>query len=228
MEKKFLSILVLINVFVFSQVGIKTETPRADLHVNGALQVTKDFRTGGDGITEGYSGLPGDFLRSQGPGKPPVWKGTVALNIPSIVLLAETDNLQQVGANTLTHINFKPVGFNYVDGNAIKQIDSHTFKIMATGYYLVNFASRCLIGLNGQSPEGSLVTNLEIETASGTISNAIESGVAFNSHFSPTITNNLYSVVFLNGGTTFSLKTQFTKDVNFSDRSLSLMFLHNQ
>lgn len=73
MKKHLLLSSFLFPLLCFSQVGIKTDTPKKTLHVNGSLQVVNELNVGGDSTTAGSAGTSGQFLISQGPGVAPQW-----------------------------------------------------------------------------------------------------------------------------------------------------------
>ncbi len=61
-------------ITINAQVGIKTESPKAVLDVNGTASLRKELRVGGTPTQVGSAGLNGQVLVSQGDGMPPVWK----------------------------------------------------------------------------------------------------------------------------------------------------------
>ncbi|WP_223609455.1 hypothetical protein [Chryseobacterium sp. OSA05B] len=86
---KILSILCtsLVCCTAYAQVGIKTDTPKKTLHVNGSLQVTNEVNVGGTDNTEGSAGTSGQVLTSKGSNAHPEWqsietlKGSIANSI---------------------------------------------------------------------------------------------------------------------------------------------------
>ena len=85
--KKHLIVLMSLfsSVSLFSQVGINTENPQKTLHVNGDLQLTKEFNVGGNASTQGSPGVSGQVLVSKGANSAPEWK---TLSIPTLPDLA--------------------------------------------------------------------------------------------------------------------------------------------
>lgn len=83
MKKIYLITIMLltINNLLAQAIGINTVTPMTDLHVNGALQVTKDFNLKGSKTSKGSAGKSGQVLVSKGADKSPEW---VALSIPIV------------------------------------------------------------------------------------------------------------------------------------------------
>lgn len=65
---------MLCTTFSYAQVGIGTETPQAELHVQGSFQVDDELKVNGTATNGGNPGKAGDVLTSNGKGKSPVWK----------------------------------------------------------------------------------------------------------------------------------------------------------
>ncbi|MCT2406052.1 hypothetical protein NZD88_00610 [Chryseobacterium antibioticum] len=55
-------------------VGVATQTPQKNLHVNGSLQVVNELNVGGNATTAGSAGTTGQILTSSGAGVAPTWK----------------------------------------------------------------------------------------------------------------------------------------------------------
>ncbi|MGU3374685.1 hypothetical protein [Chryseobacterium sp. M5A1_1a] len=92
--------MVFSTAAVFSQVGIKTGTPKSTLHIAGDLTLNSSLRVGGNENTAGDSGNAGAVLKSQGAGLPPVWAGIETVLMPQNFLLTQTANV------------FLPLGIN--------------------------------------------------------------------------------------------------------------------
>lgn len=60
------STLLAVNSLCYSQIGIKTLTPEKTLDVNGGLNVRKELRLGGNEITKGSAGTPGQIFSVTG------------------------------------------------------------------------------------------------------------------------------------------------------------------
>lgn len=76
--KNLLTLAIAVSVFftkINAQVGINTTTPKKELHVHGALQITNELNVGGNAITAGSSGISGQILASNGPNMAPNWQG---------------------------------------------------------------------------------------------------------------------------------------------------------
>ncbi|MET3732828.1 hypothetical protein [Moheibacter stercoris] len=78
--KNILQILSLCIAYTLqAQIGINTDTPRADLDVNGDLNIRGKVHLGGAEGTLASPGVNGQVLVSSGPGAAPKW---LMLNIP--------------------------------------------------------------------------------------------------------------------------------------------------
>lgn len=71
--------LLALSCLSYSQVGIKTETPKSQLDVNGDATFRGKVYTEGTDTNLGNPGVKGQVLVSSGPGQPPRW---LTLNIP--------------------------------------------------------------------------------------------------------------------------------------------------
>ncbi|MDR6403907.1 MULTISPECIES: hypothetical protein [Chryseobacterium] len=78
MKKTLLTGVFLFPLFVYSQVGINTNTSKKTLHVNGSLQVTNELNVGGNATTAGNAGTSGQILSSNGAGAAPTWKSVLS------------------------------------------------------------------------------------------------------------------------------------------------------
>ncbi|WP_333662543.1 hypothetical protein [Chishuiella changwenlii] len=74
MKKNILLWGLFFSPLSYGQVGINTDSPQKDLHVNGSLQLTNELNVGGTASIAGNSGTPGQVLVSQGANVPPEWK----------------------------------------------------------------------------------------------------------------------------------------------------------
>ena len=74
-KKTFLCLLFGLSFtsYSFSQMGINTELPKADLDVNGDVQFRGEIKFGVNPDDEITTGKAGQYLMSQGPGLPPTW-----------------------------------------------------------------------------------------------------------------------------------------------------------
>ncbi len=129
--------LVFINSFVFSQVGINTETPRARLDVQGNLNIRNRIYLGGSDSTNGLLGDVGSVLVSQGANNPPVWKVirrpdfdpflyTIFNNVAAETKLGDTFNSTTTGAEIHT-LNQTLASFGGIQISALQkdfQIDN--------------------------------------------------------------------------------------------------------
>lgn len=79
MKQILILMVVSLCSFTIAQVGINTNTPKAQLDVNGDVTVRGKIYAGGTETVAGNPGVPGQVLVSSGPGQPPRW---MTLNIP--------------------------------------------------------------------------------------------------------------------------------------------------
>ena len=104
MKKSLLFISVFTSITSFSQVGINTETPQKNLHVNGSLQITNELNVGGNSSIEGGAGIEGQVLTSNGPGLAPNWKkpniSTASGVLSKIDYLIGTESVRVSEGNT--------------------------------------------------------------------------------------------------------------------------------
>lgn len=73
-KKLWLGVALLLPLISYAQVGVNTTTPQKTLHVNGSLQIANELNVGGNATTAGSAGTVGQVLKSNGPGKAPVWQ----------------------------------------------------------------------------------------------------------------------------------------------------------
>lgn len=110
MKKHYILNILFLSIFlpVFAQknVGINTNLPVSDLHVNGSMTLSNELSIGGSSDSKGNPGTPGQVLSSKGPNNTPEW---VTLNIPKVVpgALSLTKSLVQVD-NIGVRINTTP------------------------------------------------------------------------------------------------------------------------
>lgn len=79
MKKIFIILILCMGHFSFSQVGINTNSPNADLDINGDINIRGKVHLGGTEGSAGNPGVNGQVLVSSGPGVAPKW---LTLNIP--------------------------------------------------------------------------------------------------------------------------------------------------
>ncbi len=80
--------LFILLIYTFSSlsihaqyIGLNTILPQHDLHLNGTMQITKDFKVGGSDIVIGNPGKEGQVLISKGKNNAPEW---TSLSIPIV------------------------------------------------------------------------------------------------------------------------------------------------
>lgn len=165
------------------KVGINTETPKATLHVYGSTRVDNAIHIGGDVKTLGEAGNPGDFLVSQGPNKPPVWKSPVKIGIPEVAILTEQveGNIISGKGHGWTNIPLpKNETFKYSNSNYIEATNDNKIKIKKGGYYQVDAYVLMIEIPSGDGTKdtdfgGTLSLNLRARSGNQTIAGLISS-----------------------------------------------------
>ncbi|MGU3376861.1 hypothetical protein [Chryseobacterium sp. M5A1_1a] len=166
MNKIILTGILAFPMHYFAQVGIKTPTPQKTLHVNGSLQITNELNVGGDEASAGNAGNIGQVLKSNGPGKAPVWQTLVGVPESTgtvIVVNGEFIVAQEIitqmsadftlpaassGAGKIGNLDFEIMdNENSYSGNA----NSNSFKVTANGTYQV-IMNLQLVGEKGSWP----------------------------------------------------------------------------
>lgn len=79
MKKHFFLAFLCQTLFVYSQVGINTNSPQSELDINGDVTLRKELRIGGTTTTLGNPGQFGQVLFSQEGTNLPIWK---FVNVP--------------------------------------------------------------------------------------------------------------------------------------------------
>jgi len=149
--KKTILGLFLYSSLLQAQLGIGTPTPQETFHINGSLQVTNSIFFGGDAYTKGSSGLPGQVLKSNGPGESPSWTelagvpkatGTV-IAVDGAFIVAQEITVQMTSDfSSGTTNNALPIG--NLNNEIIDNQDSYSgsrtsnsFEVSADGIYQV-------------------------------------------------------------------------------------------
>jgi len=164
MKKKILGLLFYSSLLQ-AQLGIGTPTPQETFHVNGSLQVTSGIFFGGDANTKGSSGLPGQVLKSNGPGQPPSWEeiagvpkatGTV-IAVDGAFIIAQEITVQMTSDFSISIVD-KALPIGNLNNEIIDNQDtyignstSNSFKVTADGIYQVTMNMQ-LAGKKGSNP----------------------------------------------------------------------------
>lgn len=197
----------------FAQIGMNTETPQTNLHLEGSAQLTGSVSFGGDAETSGNPGVAGEILVSQGENKPPKWTSLEEVDIPSVVFTGTISGPTSSVAREWTSIPFKSnmQNLEYVSYDAAKR----EFRIEKSGYYEFSVFGSILI--SGISDFGG---TLQI-TASG-IGLSNEFGNP-NSNNRPSIP--LSGVSYLSKGTIVKLQMNFTRSYTIEKASISIIYV---
>ncbi|WP_066438566.1 hypothetical protein [Chryseobacterium sp. CCH4-E10] len=79
MKKSLILLLLLLRIYIYAQVGIKTTNPRSILDVNGDMNLRGKLSVPNANNSQLTTGIDDQVLVSQGEGYPPIWK---TLRIP--------------------------------------------------------------------------------------------------------------------------------------------------
>lgn len=112
----FLLLTLLLSAFVYSQIGIETETPQTSLDINGSIQLRNDLKLNGNDTTIGNPGVFGQVVASEGAGESAVWKN---VNVPFL------ENEQYQLINSFSKIDMIGISFptGSGDGNSTNNIN---------------------------------------------------------------------------------------------------------
>nr|WP_315029801.1 hypothetical protein [uncultured Chryseobacterium sp.] len=152
MNKIIVAGIFIFPLYYFGQVGINTSTPQRSLHINGSLQITNELNVGGDSAASGNAGNVGQVLKSNGPGKAPIWQnlagvpdsvGTVIVVNGEFIVAQEI--VAQMSADFTLPAAFSGAGkIGNLDLEIIDNENSYTgsssgnsFKVNANGTYQV-------------------------------------------------------------------------------------------
>lgn len=152
MKKIIITGALVSSLWATSQVGIQTTTPQKTLHVNGSLQITNELNVGGGAAIAGNAGNVGQVLKSNGPGKAPVWQNLAGVpnSIGTVIvvngefLVAQEIVLQMTADFTLPAGSSGAGKIGNLDNEIIDNENSYTasatdnsFKITADGTYQI-------------------------------------------------------------------------------------------
>jgi hypothetical protein len=220
MKMKYLLILLTsINYLCFAQVGINTKTPQEDLHVNGNIQITKDFNVGGTASESGNSGKKGDLLISNGTGSSPEWVEPYKLKIPQIVNISNrTTTGTLIKKDTYWNIQFNespqnlPLYINYDNLN-------HEFKIKKSGFYIVNANTKANVICTSGACGGTFrITFLKNGT------NIASNSTGYNNN-TVSMQENINTSTFLKEGDIIKIVLIYTRDMRANEASASFTYL---
>lgn len=218
MKKKLCSLLLLSSMLFEAQVGVNTTTPKADLHIVGDLQVTKDIKPGGSAMLPGDAGDSGDILISQGIGVSPIWKNMGELNIPIECTLREktTSSISVLGNPLiLTYDTSLRNNSTYVTYSSLAE----GFTVVKAGYYDVTAYLRYLI--LGTAPAGTSVTIIK--------KNGVKIVASTTAHLLGTtsIYHNITKIDLLAVGDIITVEGNYTQPFTLTNSSISFMYMGN-
>ncbi|MDO4763446.1 MAG: hypothetical protein Q4A00_03600 [Flavobacteriaceae bacterium] len=138
MKKQILLAFILLWGSGFAQnVGINTKTPKANLHINGNLQITKSLFLGDNTLAsepKATEGKDGYFLMSRGEGKSPEWKKIEETFIPQEAGFLKSDRTTTAGIDNPAKVTFSEHSLQ-LNKYAIPSHDG--FTIVLPGFYYV-------------------------------------------------------------------------------------------
>lgn len=225
MKKIPLFLVILLSEIVFSQVGINTETPQADLHVDGSLQLTSEFNLGGDGSISGDPGEAGDFLKSRGPGLPPEWVTSDESFIAQTATVGIKDNISPTSGsyaggstNTIVFNSIPKIDINSVTYD----VANGTFTIVKSGYYQVVTYLTYDLNANpdGQTSGTAISGILNISTG-----NAIARNTTNHTERTGNVYHNLVGTAFLVAGNQFRITGAHTRQYKLTGASISVTYV---
>ena len=219
MIAKFLPCILLYSGVLFkAQVGINTNSPKADLHIVGDLQVTKDIKPGGSATLPGDPGESGDILISQGIGLAPVWKSVEELNIPIESTLREKklSSISVFGNPlTVTYDTSLRDRANYLVYNNL----TGGFTVAKAGFYDVTTYLR--YSILAISPAGTSVTTIK--------KNGAKVVASSTSHLLGTtsIHHNVTKISLFAVGDVITIEGDYSQPFTLTNSSISFMYLGN-
>lgn len=217
------NLLILLFILIFNhsyaQIGINTNTPQEDLHVNGNLQVTKDIILGGDASNKGSSGNQNDVLSSQGVGKASKWiKIDEVSVIPYVIGIFnfQSNTTNTSGSTTQVNFNtFTPIKDDYISFNE----GSREITISKKGFY--RFYSSLAIDTSANSSGYTAG-----EARSSLFRNDVLLVAKSTTHGERTlvVNHNIYGIGYFNVGDKLILKVYRFQNYRITSASLTLLY----
>ncbi len=220
MKKATLLILLAVATMSYAQVGIATNNPKADLHINGKLQITNDLNTGGTAATVGNSGKTNEMLFSQGPGLPPIWRNTEDINVPQeIVFLKKQKTTTLFAANTTSTLSFDNVNLTDAKITLNDTVSPSNFTIKKKGNYQFSIYVRYRVDPSDSS--GIATTNfLKNATIIGGQTSGYANGITYiDQNFSYTGKYDVNDIMHIT--------TNYTKSHIIEKASVAIQYLGN-
>ena len=220
MKKTTMLLIIAGTTLHYGQVGISTTNPKADLHINGKLQITKDLNTGGTATTVGDSGKTNEMLFSQGPGLPPVWRNTEDINVPQeIVFLKKQKSTTSFSANTTSTLSFDIVNLTDAKITLNNTTSPSNFTIKKKGNYQFSIYVRYRVDPSDSS--GIATTNfLKNATIIGGQTSGYANGITYiDQNFSYTGKYDVNDIIHIT--------TNYTKSYIIEKASVAIQYLGN-
>ncbi len=221
MKKTFQIFIISIFGISNAQVGINTETPQADLHVEGSIQLTKELRTGGDAVTAGDAGNQGQFLTSQGEGTAPTWITPDEINIPTLSTSAVRSEL----SGTYSGSSFHEVIFTSVpllDNTKVSYNSSNgVFTVLKPGWYQITaFLHYDLSGNAPGATAGTATTFIRNDTWGSEIS----AHTTNHPERTPDVYHNMTGIDYFGAGDRVKIIGAHTQPYRFKQASITIIF----
>jgi len=229
MINKIVYIICLIGLISWAnaqtnKVGINTETPQADLHTNGSLQITKELKVGGTSSTEGDYGQDGQLLVSNGDGNAPQWKTIDEISefpIVSVIALNNTSTARNnAGVTTKSSFSSTPkINNDLITFNPA----TNEFEVQKSGYYKL---SAILVYDMSENPSAPPSTSGGARTTILKNSSAVITA-NYSTHGERTndLSHNLTGTAYFEVGDKISLHGMYTQRYRLSRANMAITYL---
>ncbi len=227
MINKIVYIICLIGLISWAnaqtnKVGINTETPQADLHTNGSLQITKELKVGGTSSTEGDYGQDGQLLVSNGDGNAPQWKTMAEISeLPVISVISLNNNsTNRIGANVITKASFSStpkINSDLITFNPA----TNEFEVQKSGYYKLSAVLMYDMSENGDNQtKGAARTTILKNSSTVITANYTTHGERTND-----VIHNLTGTAYFETGDKISLHGMYTQRYRLSRANMAITYL---
>ena len=218
MKKIYFISSLFLFIGINAQVGINTDAPQANLHVNGSLQITKELKLGGNATTEGSPGIPNSFVMSGGNNQPVTWATPVSLNIPTVVAIGKVTNSVSATANNSPNFIFNDQTF--INNDIVTyNTSTNVYTINKSGYYLIN--SNVFTSVTTTQTDGTLL--LYLIKNNGTIASVMS---AYPTTAPSVIKESLADIVKLAAGDRITIRASYTRNVQYSGAGITITYLY--
>lgn len=228
--------LFVVSLHVKAQVGIATPTPQNTLHVNGSLQVVKDFNVGGDAKTTGNSGNRGEVLMSNGAGNAPSWGTIESQNFLKVVFVGNKTDINPssgsytgTGSNPIsTHESYTKTYVynvsNKIDNNYLKYNSSTgVFTVIKPGFYNIVPYITYDLSLNGNGYTAGTAKS-SIQKVSP-VTETLASTSTGHGERTLTVSHNPSSITYFNTNDTFRIRCVYTQNFRLSAGNIHISYL---